>query len=125
MSAPDVAGGEDDDLPVGRERVVLAAAERLRRAVRVHRGHQVEGLALLDVVREEVVARAVLPGVPVPVQEMLYHPRLDRIGLALPRDLVGGQQFDQELGLRGHRDHLDVGEPRGGAVKPVEQQQPR
>jgi len=69
-----VPGGKDDTLAVRREGELLGAAERLRRRVGLHAAHQVHGLPARRGHYENMRPPAVLPGVPVPVQQLVVQP---------------------------------------------------
>ena len=71
LLATDIARGEDDAAPVGREGELLRAAERLARCVGIHVGHDVDGRTSVRGLDEQVAAPAGLPLVPVPDEQTI------------------------------------------------------
>ena len=122
LFATDVLAGEDELLRVGGDGDLVEAAERLRRRVGVHLGHQVlRGSGRLPVRAErkdeDVVPAAVLPGVPVADEEAVEeHParlhrflRLEsllRLGRALPGEDL--HREDEELSAGSDLEVVDV-----------------
>jgi len=92
LGGSDVSRREDQAFAVGSESDLLGATEGLRRAVGIHAAHEIDQRSTADLLDEQVRPTAILPGVPMPDEQLVVDLATHLGGLTLIEPLTRAVQ---------------------------------